>query len=100
MAWIGARRTGASLSDNQTLFFLSFAASKRFVIDSYVDHAVGYLEKNDAGKQVMARVLLRPLVQFSGTPPTAEELHSLHDRAHHECYIANSVTTKIEVEPV
>jgi organic hydroperoxide reductase OsmC/OhrA len=47
----------------------------------------------------MLRVVLHPAVTFSGTPPTAEQLQELHDRAHHECYIANSVTTRVEVEP-
>ena len=80
-------------------FFLFFAAKNRFVVESYVDRAVGYLEKNDAGKQAMTRVILRPSVQFAGTAPDAADLRSLHDRAHHDCYIANSVTTKVEVEP-
>lgn len=89
----------ASLSSCHMLFFLSFAAAKRFLIDSYVDRAVGYLEKNPAGRQAITRVVLRPAIQFSSTPPTPDELRALHDRAHQECYIANSVTTKVEVEP-
>jgi len=89
----------ASLSSCHMLFFLAFAAAKRFLLDSYVDHAVGYLEKIDGGRQAMTRVVLRPAVQWSGTPPTPDELSALHARAHHECYIANSVTTKVEVEP-
>jgi organic hydroperoxide reductase OsmC/OhrA len=90
----------ASLASCHMLFFLSFAAAKRFVIESYVDRAVGVLARNEAGRQAIVRVVLKPEVKFSGTPPTAEELHALHERAHHECYIANSVTTKIDVEPV
>jgi organic hydroperoxide reductase OsmC/OhrA len=89
----------ASLSSCHMLFFLSFAASKRFVIDSYVDNAIGYLEKNEAGKPAITRIVLRPSIRFSGTPPTADELKALHDRSHHECYIANSVTTEVVVEP-
>jgi organic hydroperoxide reductase OsmC/OhrA len=90
----------ASLASCHMLFFLSFAAAKRFVIESYVDRAVGVLARNEAGRQAIVRVVLKPEVKFSGTPPTAEELHALHERAHHECYIANSVTTKVDVEPV
>ena len=89
----------ASLSSCHMLFFLFYAAKKRFVVESYVDHAVGHLGKNEAGRQAMTRVILRPAMQFSGTAPSADELRSLHDHAHHECYIANSVTTKVEVEP-
>ena len=89
----------ASLSSCHMLFFLFFAAKKRFVVESYLDHAVAHLEKNEAGRQAMTRVILRPSVQFSGAPPNVDELRSLHDHAHDECYIANSVTTKVEVEP-
>lgn len=89
----------ASLASCHMLFFLSFAAGKKFLIESYVDRAVGTLGKNAEGRQAMLKVVLRPAITFSGTPPTAEELHALHERAHHECYIANSVTTKVEVEP-
>lgn len=89
----------ASLASCHMLFFLSFAASKRFVIESYVDRAVGVLGKNAEGRQAMLKVVLRPSITFAGAPPTADELRALHDRAHHECYIANSVTTTVEVEP-
>ena len=89
----------ASLSSCHMLFFLFFAAKKRFVVESYVDRAVGHLEMNEAGRQAMTRVVLRPSIEFSGTLPNADALRSLHDQAHHECYIANSVTTKVEVEP-
>ena len=90
----------ASLASCHMLFFLSFAAMKKFTIESYVDRAVGVLGRNDAGRQAMLRVILHPDITFSGTPPGADELRALHDRAHHECYIANSVTTTVEVEPV
>jgi organic hydroperoxide reductase OsmC/OhrA len=90
----------ASLASCHMLFFLSFAAMKKFTIESYVDRAVGVLGRNDAGRQAMLRVVLHPDITFSGTPPSADELRALHDRAHHECYIANSVTTTVEVEPV
>jgi organic hydroperoxide reductase OsmC/OhrA len=46
----------------------------------------------------LSRVTLRPKVAYAGASPSAEQLASLHDRAHHECYIANSVTTKVTVE--
>jgi organic hydroperoxide reductase OsmC/OhrA len=30
--------------------------------------------------------------------PAAAQLRELHDRAHHECYIANSVRTAITID--
>ena len=83
------------------LTFLSLAASRKFTVDSYVDEAIGTLAKNDRGKFAMTRVLLRPRVVFSGVEqPGAEELKELHHKAHEQCFIANSVTTTIDCEPV
>jgi len=88
----------ASLSSCHMLFFLSFAAREGFVIDSYVDQAIGYLEKDDRGRLVISRVVLRPKIGYAGASPSPEQLASLHDRSHHECFIANSVKTKVTVE--
>src|SRR5262245_63845418 len=56
----------ASLSSCHMLFFLSFAAREGLVIDSYVDEAIGYLERDDRGRMVMSRVLLRPRIAYAG----------------------------------
>ena len=39
----------ASLSSCHMLFFLSIAAQKKYVVDSYVDDAVGIMEKDSDG---------------------------------------------------
>ena len=91
----------ASLSSCHMLTFLSLAAARNFTVDSYVDEAIGTLAKNDRGKFAMTRVLLRPRVIFSGEEqPGAKELKELHHKAHEQCFIANSVTTTIDCEPV
>ena len=91
----------ASLSSCHMLFFLSFAATRGFRIDDYLDDAEGVMGKNQAGKTAMLRVTLHPRVSFSGERlPTRADLEALHHRAHEECFIANSVTTAVEVEPV
>ena len=88
----------AALSSCHMLTFLALASHRGFVVDSYEDHAVGYLEKNAAGKMAMTRVELRPRIVFSGSnDPTAADLDSLHDKAHRECFIANSVMTDVHV---
>jgi len=90
----------ASLSSCHMLFFVDFARRAGFVVDSYVDEAEGVLDKRADGKMWMSRVTLRPRVEFSGAnPPTEEELADLHHRAHETCFIANSVTTEVTVEP-
>ena len=89
----------AALSSCHMLTFLALASRKRFIVDSYNDDAVGFLEKNDQGKLAITRAILRPKISFSGpTVPTAEQLTDLHHRSHQECFIANSVKTDIAVE--
>ena len=91
----------ASLSACHMLFFLSVAAKKGFVIDKYTDCAIGRLGKSESGEYAMTKVILRPDVAFSGDKrPTSEQLEEMHESSHAQCFIANSVTTKVTIEPV
>jgi organic hydroperoxide reductase OsmC/OhrA len=90
----------SSLSSCHMLCFLSIAASQGFVVDHYHDVAEGVMEKNSRGKLMVSLITLRPAVKFAGEKqPTAAELEQLHDQAHDECFIANSVKTKVQCEP-
>jgi organic hydroperoxide reductase OsmC/OhrA len=88
----------AALSSCHMLWFLSIAAGRGFVVDSYRDEAEGTMGKNAEGRTAMTRVVLRPSIVFSGPAPDAAALAEIHERAHHECFIANSVTTVVTVE--
>ena len=89
----------ASLSSCHMLTLLAIAAKKGFVVDQYRDEAVGVMSKNAEGRLAVTRVTLRPEITFSGDKtPTPEELRTLHDQAHHACFIANSVKTEVVVE--
>jgi organic hydroperoxide reductase OsmC/OhrA len=87
-AFVGA------LSACHMLWFLYLAAQKKWVVERYLDEAVGILDKT-----WMSRVTLRPQVSFSGTGPSEQEHAALHHRAHEKCFIANSVKTEVIVEP-
>ncbi len=89
----------AAISSCHMLWFLHVACTAKFVVDRYVDNAVGSLEKNAEGRLAVTRVKLLPAVTFSGRQPTAEEVGALHEKAHEKCFIANSVRTEIAVEP-
>lgn len=90
----------AALSSCHMLTFLALASNKGFVVDSYEDHAVGHLAKNPGGKMAVTRVDLKPAIAFSGAKlPAQADLDWLHDKAHKECFIANSVTTEVHVLP-
>jgi organic hydroperoxide reductase OsmC/OhrA len=89
----------ASLSSCHMLTFLAIAARKRWTVDVYEDRAVGVLEPNAAGKLAITTVTLNPHIVFSGNRvPTAPEIDRTHELAHQECFLANSVHTRIVIE--
>jgi len=89
----------ASASSCHMLWFLFAAAKRGFVVDEYVDDASGTMGKNNEGQTAMTRIALRPRVTFSGEKrPSDDDLRQLHEIAHHECFIANSLKTEIVVE--
>jgi organic hydroperoxide reductase OsmC/OhrA len=88
----------ASLSSCHMLFFLSIAAKRGYIVDSYTDAALGYTDKNEDGKIAVTKVVLEPKISFAGaTVPTAEQLRQMHEKSHELCFIANSVKTEIIV---
>lgn len=86
----------AAISSCHMLTFLSIAALKRIVVESYTDSATGMMEKVD-GKLIVSRVDLNPAIVYAGEQPTAAMQAELHHLAHEECFIANSVKTEIQV---
>ena len=91
----------ASLSSCHMLFFLSIAAKRKYVVDSYIDNAVGIMSKDGDGNLTMTQVTLKPKANFSGEKlPTLEQLEKMHHQAHQQCFIANSVKTKIITEVI
>jgi organic hydroperoxide reductase OsmC/OhrA len=87
----------AALSACQTLTYLFLAARAGIVVVGYVDDAEGWLERTD-GTMRMARVILRPhIVLRDGAD--AVKARELVDKAHAQCFIGNSVTTDVSIEP-
>ena len=83
----------AALSSCHMLWFLDFTRRKRLRVTSYEDEAEGTL---DGGR--FSRVVLRPRVELEGEVDP-EAIAAIHRRAHEACFIANSVTCPVEVEP-
>jgi organic hydroperoxide reductase OsmC/OhrA len=89
-----------ALSSCHMLSFLAIAARRRLPVASYDDDAVGRLEKNAEGRLAVTQVVLRPQVRWAeGVVVTAEQVAAMHEQAHRECFIANSVKTEVTVEP-
>ena len=89
----------AALSGCHMLTFLAVACKSRLTVDSYQDEAVAILDKNAAGKLAVTEIHLRPRVKFSGETPAPEKLKELHEKAHRNCFIANSLACKMSIEP-
>jgi len=86
----------ASLSSCHMLTFLAFCSLQNLTLETYSDHAVGFLEKGPNGKPILARVELNPIATFAeGVEISRNQLEALHHKAHTECFLANSVLTKI-----
>jgi organic hydroperoxide reductase OsmC/OhrA len=90
----------AALSSCHMLWFLSIAAKNGLCVESYRDEAIGTLGPGPDGRLRMTSVALRPHVVFLGDQvPSTEMVHAMHAEAHHECFIANSVTTELTTTP-
>lgn len=91
----------ASLSSCHMLWFLAIAARRGYRVDGYRDLADGVLGRNAAGRRGITEVTLHPAVTWSGELlPSREAVEAMHEEAHQECYLANSVTATVRCLPV
>ncbi|MEJ1382291.1 MAG: OsmC family protein, partial [Candidatus Sedimenticola sp. (ex Thyasira tokunagai)] len=89
----------AALSSCHMLVFLSIAAKRKYVVESYTDNAVGTMKEEENGKTSVTKVTLRPEIVFSNErQPTVEQLEKMHHMSHENCFIANSVKTEVVTE--
>ena len=90
----------AALSSCHMLTFLAIAALRKLVVDSYEDEPVAELGKNDKGKVMVARLILRPQVTFGGaTIPDEDAVRQLHRKAEENCFVGNSLLSQVALEP-
>ncbi|MBI2969215.1 MAG: OsmC family protein [Gammaproteobacteria bacterium] len=89
----------ASVSSCHMLTFLYVASRQGFQIDHYDDEAVGVMTRGENGVPWVSKVTLYPKIVYSGArTPSPDEERQLHDLAHEQCFIANSIKTEVEVE--
>lgn len=88
----------ASLSACQALTYLFLAARHGVTVVGYSDAAEGRLGLTD-GRMRVSRVLLRPRITLAD-PSFEAKARALVEQAHAECFIANSTTTPVHIEPV
>ncbi len=89
----------AALSSCHMLTFLAIAHLKRLPVLSYVDEATAELGKSESGKLAITKIVLSPKVVFAeGVEISEETLEKMHDKAHENCFIANTLATDIQIK--
>jgi organic hydroperoxide reductase OsmC/OhrA len=88
----------ASLSACHMLWYLNLCANAKVVVTGYVDDAAGRMTETPEGGGRFTEVVLRPAVTIERGSDVALATQ-LHDRAHHLCFIANSVNFDVRCEP-
>lgn len=90
----------ASLSSCHMMTFLYLAAKRGLVVNRYEDIAEGELTKNENGRFWLSRVTLKPRIDWEDDAPDLATSKELHQLAHEECFIANSVRTEVRCVPI
>ena len=87
----------ASVSTCHMLWYLHLCAEAGIVVTRYADHPTGTLVETAEGGGRFSTVTLKPVITLAqGDPALAEQLH---EKAHHLCFIANSVNFPVRCEP-
>lgn len=87
----------AALSSCHMLTYLALCARARINVTSYRDHATGTMVTDTSGGGRFTEVTLHPRVTIADTKDLAKATE-LHETAHHQCFIANSVNFPVRHE--
>ena len=87
-----------SLSSCHMLWYLHLCAEAGVVVTEYVDDAVGTMVEVAETGGHFTEVVLRPLATLEAGSDAALAAQ-LHARAHHLCFVANSVNFPVRCEP-
>ena len=88
----------SALASCHMLTFLAIASKSGYVIESYTCKAEAFMGKNAEGRMSVTEITLTPQITYSGDKrPDAEHLKGLHDKAHKNCFIAQSLQSKVNV---
>lgn len=102
--FVGAQRADpeaamvAAVSSCHMLWFLHLCSLRGIDVHSYADEAEGIMARNAQGKLSFTRFVLKPEVRFApGHVCDEKTQRALHEEAHAQCFIANSVIGVVEV---
>lgn len=90
----------AAISSCHMLWFLHLCSLKGLDVLSYADEAEGVMDRDPQGKLSFTRFVLRPDVRFEPADACDDATErALHEEAHAQCFIANSIKGTVEVVP-
>ena len=84
-------------SSCQLLWFLHLAAKARVDVVAYEDDASAVMPEEEVPVRI-TEITLRPRITVTGDA-SDERVEKLVEQAHGYCYIANSLTCAMEIEP-
>lgn len=87
----------AALSSCHMLWYLALCAKAEIVVTAYEDKPTGRLVEGKSGEGRFQSVVLRPVVTIE--TGDLEIARRLHEDAHRECFISNSVNFPVTCEP-
>ncbi len=87
----------SSLMACHHLTYLAVCERSGVSLVAYSDHGTGRLAMRD-GKMRMVEVVLRPQVKVADAAQV-ERARALHEKAHANCFMSNSVNFEVRIEP-
>ncbi|MBW4661253.1 MAG: OsmC family protein [Drouetiella hepatica Uher 2000/2452] len=87
----------ASISTCHMLWYLHLCTDAKIVVTKYVDNPIGFMIETNEGGGRFTEVILKPIVTLTADSDLALA-NRLHDKAHHLCFIANSMNFPIRCE--
>jgi organic hydroperoxide reductase OsmC/OhrA len=87
----------AAASSCQLLSFLAIAARSRIDVLAYSDEAEAVMPEDERPMRI-TRIVLRPRIVVADSTPIDRVERIVH-KAHDECYVANSLSSEMELEP-
>ncbi len=88
----------ASLSSCHMLWYLHLCAQAKITVLSYRDDATGTMVEDEGGGGRFTAAVLKPVVMIAAGGD-ATRAADLHEDAHRMCFIANSVSFPVTIEP-
>jgi organic hydroperoxide reductase OsmC/OhrA len=88
----------ATIASAHMLSWLHIAFGYGIEVESYHDAAVGVVEEISAQVHWISEVILNPRITYNErSSATAAAQAKMHELAHENCFIANSIKTKVTV---